>query len=66
MYVSFYTKMDPSEHRNTIISSFDEAGFYNVKSLGKYIFTRSGIEKSLNRIHCISCVHKMFLRLHMY
>ena len=45
MYVSFYTKMDPSEHRNTIISSFDEAGFYNVKSLGKYIFTRSGIEK---------------------
>ncbi|MEK7106456.1 MAG: hypothetical protein AAB895_03840, partial [Patescibacteria group bacterium] len=45
MYVSFYTKMDPTEHRKIIQSYFDEAGFYEVKSLGKYIFTRRGIEK---------------------
>lgn len=45
MYVSFYTTMDPREHRSTIQSSFDNAGFYDVKSLGKYTFTRRGIDK---------------------
>jgi hypothetical protein len=42
MYVSFYTKMDPLVHRNTIDSFFDDAGFYQVKKLGSYVFVRTG------------------------
>lgn len=42
IYALFYEKMPLSEFEKTRDASFDDAGFYNVYSVGKYRFTREG------------------------
>jgi hypothetical protein len=49
MYTLFYEKYDPRKFWLTKDAGFDAAGFYNVRSFGKYLFVRGSLPEHISK-----------------